>query len=292
MQETSDCINIDPALPIYNYACGYEILDIFRSCLILPGGPDYRAQTLAGEIRRICAETPGTSDQRRNVINCKQLLTTIYHLIHWIVEDIPHDDEKQDILASTLAILEENPCKWEGLPGLSASVRRWYENDDITECRASGGGNPDEEELAQWRNWAAFLARLAVRDVESLCYGIWIIRKALEGGVRSENQNTPIVKGDSLHTRLCGVRDWLNIAGPRILQLLLVSAGNGTAVDDMAARTCEPGRLCGDAVPAFGARGDVGPQLAELELDEEDTVPLCNEVLAIMGRIEQEAGLV
>ncbi|EHA58366.1 hypothetical protein MGG_13814 [Pyricularia oryzae 70-15] len=170
MQETSDCINIDPALPIYNYACGYEILDIFRSCLILPGGPDYRAQTLA----------------------------------------------------------------------------------DITECRASGGGNPDEEELAQWRNWAAFLARLAVRDVESLCYGIWIIRKALEGGVRSENQNTPIVKGDSLHTRLCGVRDWLNIAGPRILQLLLVSAGNGTAVDDMAARTCEPGRLCGDAVPAFG----------------------------------------
>lgn len=105
MQETSDCINIDPALPIYNYACGYEILDIFRSCLILPGGPDYRAQTLAGEIRRICAETPGTSDQRRNVINCKQLLTTIYHLIHWIVEDIPHDDEKQDILASTLAIL-------------------------------------------------------------------------------------------------------------------------------------------------------------------------------------------
>lgn len=40
------------------------------------------------------------------------------------------------------------------------------------------------------------------------------------------------------------------------------------------------------------ARGDVGPQLAELELDEEDTVPLCNEVLAIMGRIEQEAGLV
>lgn len=173
---------------------------------------------------------------------------------------------------------------------------------DITECRASGGGNPDEEELAQWRNWAAFLARLAVRDVESLCYGIWIIRKALEGGVRSENQNTPIVKGDSLHTRLCGVRDWLDIAGPRILQFLLVSAGNGTAVDDMAARTCEPGRLCGDAVPAFGVErwsfwkqrlGEMsGPQLAELELDEEDTVPLCNEVLAIMGRIEQEAGLV
>ncbi|TLD20413.1 hypothetical protein PspLS_08507 [Pyricularia sp. CBS 133598] len=312
MQQTSDWLNLDPELPINNYAYGQEILETFKTCLTLPGASDHRAQTLAGELRRICAEAPEGADPRGNVINSRELMVTIYDLIHWIVEDISHDDEKQDVLASTLAILhrtndyvrqgEEDPCKWEGLPDFSVSVREWYENDDITECRASGGGYPDEEELSQWRNWTAFLARLAVRDVESLCYGIWIIRKALEGGVRSESQTTSIVKGDSLLTRLCGVRDWLDIVGLGILHFLLSTVANGNTANDVTARACEPGRLCGGGVPALGVQrwnfwkqrlGEIsGPQLAELELAADHAVPLCNESLAMMRKIEQAAGLV
>ncbi|TLS26433.1 hypothetical protein PpBr36_05320 [Pyricularia pennisetigena] len=311
MQQTSGWLKLDPELPINNYSYGQEILETFERWLPLPGDSENRAQRLADELRRTCAEAPEGTDQRGNDINGRELIATIYDLIHWIVEDIPHNDEKQEVLATTLAILyrtndyvrqgEEDPCKWEGLPDFSISVREWYEDDDITECRASGGGYPDEEELAQWRNWTAFLARLAVRDVSGLCYGIWIIRNALEGGVKSENQTAPVVKGDSLLTRLCGVRDWLDIAGPSILRFLLANAANGSAMDNGVVRAYEPGRLCGDDVPTFGVqrwnfwkqrlREISGPQLGELELSAEHVVPLCNETFSIMERIERATGL-
>ncbi|KAI6352418.1 hypothetical protein MCOR25_009432 [Pyricularia grisea] len=309
MQPTSRQLELDPELPINDYAYGHEILETFETCLTAPDAPDNRSQTLAVELRRTCAEAPGGTDQRGNIINSRELLATIYNLLPWFIEDFPHNDEKHDVLANTMAILyrtndyvrqgEENPCNWEGLPGFSTVVREWYENDDMTECKASGGGYPDEEDLSHWRNWIAFLARLAVRGVESPFYGLWIIRKTLEGGVKTEDQTTPIVKGDSLLARLCGVHDWLEIAGPTILHLL-ASVGNGNVMDETMERAYEPGRLCGDAVPAFGVQRwnfwkqrlveISGSQLDDLELPEEHAVPLCHETLAIMGRLEQAAG--